>query len=147
MHIPDAAISPVTSIAAGTAMIPVWYACGRHVGRSLSTRQAPMLSVGAAFCFTIMMFNVPAPGGTTVHPVGAVLLAVVLGPWAAVIGMTVALVIQALFFADGGIFAIATNCFSMAFAMAFAGYFAYRLISAGSAADSPRRALAAGIGA
>ncbi len=128
-------------------MIPVWCACGRRAGRDLSTRQVPLLSIGAAFCFTIMMFNVPAPGGTSVHPVGGVLLAVMLGPWAATIGMTVALVIQALFFGDGGVFAGGANCFSMAFAMPFSGYLAYRLIAGRSAVQSPRRAVAAGAGA
>ena len=94
---------------------------------SLSTKQTPFLAIGAAFCFTIMMFNIPVPGGTTVHPIGATLLAILLGPWAAVIGVTVALAIQALFFADGGVLALGANSFSMAFAMPFCGYFAYRL--------------------
>src|SRR5215813_5871527 len=128
---------------AGTTMIPVWCACGRRVGRSLSTRQVPLLSIGAAFCFTIMMFNVPAPGGTSVHPVGGVLVAAVLGPWAATIGVTVALVIQALFFGDGGVFAAGANCFTMAFAMPFTGYAVYRLLAGRAPLDSPRRAMAA----
>src|SRR5438105_6429378 len=128
-------------------MIPVWAAAGRKLRASLDTRQAPTLAIGAAFCFTIMLFNLPAPGGTTVHPVGGTLLAVLLGPWAAVIGMTVALVIQALFFADGGVLAIGANCFTMAFAMPFAGYLCYRLIARRSAENSPIRPIAAGIGA
>lgn len=147
MHIPDSAISPATSLAAGTAMLPVWYAAGRHLRASLSTKQVPLLAIGAAFCFTIMMFNIPVPGGTTVHPIGGTLLAVLLGPWAAVIGVTVALVIQALFFADGGVLAAGANCFAMAFGMPFSGYFVYRLTAGNAPADSPRRALAAGIGA
>lgn len=147
MHIPDSAISPVTSMLTGTAMVPVWYMAGRRLRETLATRQVPLLAIGAAFCFTIMMFNIPAPGGTTVHPIGSVLLAVLLGPWAAVIGVTVALVIQALFFADGGVFAAGANCFAMAFAMPFCGYLVYRLLAGRAPMDSPRRALAAGIGA
>ncbi len=147
MHIPDAAISPITSLAAGAAMLPVWTSAGYRVKRSLASRQVPYLAIGAAFSFTIMMFNIPAPGGTTVHPVGGTLLAVLLGPWAAVIGMTVALLIQALIFADGGILAAGANCFTMAFAMPFTGYFVYRLLTSRMPEDSPRRALAAGIGA
>ena len=49
------------------------------------------------------MFNVPIPGGTTAHAVGATLLAIVLGPWEAVLGVSTALGIQALFFGDGGL--------------------------------------------
>src|SRR5437660_5002542 len=127
MHIPDCAISPSTSLVCGAAMLPVWSAAAHRVKKSLGARQSPFLAIGAAFCFTLMMFNVPAPGGTTVHPVGGTQLAVLLGPWAAVIGMTVALVIQALCFADGGVLAIGANCFTMAFAMPFAGYLWYRL--------------------
>jgi cobalt/nickel transport system permease protein len=94
-----------------------------------------------------MMFNIPVPGGTTVHATGGVLLAVLLGPWAAVMGMTVTLAIQALFFADGGVLAAGANCLAMAFAMPFAGYAVYRLAAGNAPADSRRRAVAAGIGA
>lgn len=147
MHIPDSAISPATSLISGAAMVPVWFLAGRRVQANLETKQVPLLAIGAAFCFTIMMFNIPVPGGTTVHPVGGGLLAILLGPWAAIIGVTVALVIQALFFGDGGVLAAGANCFTMAFAMPFCAYFVYRLLSGRSAADSPRRALAAGLGA
>ncbi len=147
MHIPDSAISPMTSIAANAVMLPIWYTASRRLRSSLMTRQVPLLSIGAAFSFTIMMFNIPAPGGTTVHPIGGVLMAVLLGPWAAIIGVTVALAIQALFFADGGVLAIGANCFAMAFAMPCCGFLVYRLIAGRSASDSPRRALAAGIAA
>src|SRR5262249_41968635 len=78
---------------------------------------------------------------------GGVLLAILLGPWSAVIGMTAVLAIQALFFADGGILALGANCFTMAFAMPFCGYFVYRLAAARSASTSLRRILAAGLGA
>lgn len=147
MHIPDSAISPATSLVAGAAMAPVWYGASRRARASLDSKQAPLLGVGAAFCFTVMMFNIPAPGGTSVHPVGGVLLAVLLGPWAAIIGVTVALLIQALFFADGGVFALGANSFTMAFAMPVCGYAVYRLLSGRAASDSPWRALAAGIAA
>jgi len=147
MHIPDSAISPATSLACGAAMLPVWTVAGRSLRANLGDRQAPLLAIGAAFCFTIMMFNVPAPGGTTVHPTGAVLLAILLGPAAAVIGMTVALVIQALFFGDGGVLALGANAFTMAFAMPLCGYAAYRAIAGRSETGSARRFTAAGAGA
>jgi cobalt/nickel transport system permease protein len=147
MHIPDSAVSPATSLVAGAAMLPVWYAAARRLREELATRRVPLLAAGAAFCFTVMMFNIPVPGGTTVHAVGGVLLAVLLGPWAAALGMTVTLAIQALLFADGGVLALGVNCLAMAFAMPFAGYAAYRVAARNAAADSRRRAVAAGIGA
>ncbi len=147
MHIPDAALSPATALVTTTAMVPVWYAAGRRLRATLATRRVPLLALGAAFCFTLMMFNVPVPGGTTVHATGGVLMAVVLGPWATVIGMTVTLVIQALLFADGGVLAVGANCLAMAFAAPFVGYAAYRLAAGRCAPDSPRRVGAAGVGA
>src|SRR5512142_1114405 len=147
MHIPDSAISPVTSLAAGAAMIPVCRVAAGRLKTTLATRQVPLLAIGSAFCFTVMMFNIPVPGGTTVHPLGGVLLAVLLGPWAAVIGVTTALAIQALFFGDGGVLALGANAFSMAFAMPFCGYAIYRLAAVRSKPDSPRLAVAAALGA
>ena len=76
-----------------------------------------------------MMFNVPLPGGTTGHATGATLIAILIGPWPAVIALSIALIVQALIFGDGGITAIGANCFNMGFAGVFAGYGIYKLIS------------------
>lgn len=145
MHIPDGYLGPVTSGAMYAAMLPVWTISSRIVKKTLKAKQVPLLAIGAAFSFVIMMFNVPIPGGTTGHAVGAVLAAILLGPWAACIAVTVALVIQALLFGDGGITAIGANCFNMAFIEVFAGYYLYKLISGSSAITSKRRVIAAGI--
>src|ERR1051326_5913040 len=114
MHIPDSVLSPVTCAAAGVAMAPVWSVAARRVRRTLGTRQMPLLALGAAFCFTIMMFNIPALGGTTAHPIAGTLLAVLLGPWAGCLGISVALLIQALLFGDGGVLAYGADCPTMA---------------------------------
>jgi len=126
-------------------MVPLWAIASRRVKKTLAAKQVPLLAIGAAFSFVIMMFNVPIPGGTTGHAVGAVLVAILLGPWAACIAVSVALVIQALLFGDGGITAIGANCFNMAFILPFAGYFVYKLISGRSPVKSFRRVVAAGI--
>lgn len=143
MHIPDGFMSPSTMGTLGLGMIPVWLAAAAKTAKSLKIKQVPLLSLGAAFAFVIMMFNIPLPNGTTLHPIGAALIAIVLGPWAATIGITIALVIQALFFGDGGVTAIGANSFNMAFAMPFVSYYTYKLISGKSALTSKRR-LAAG---
>jgi cobalt/nickel transport system permease protein len=93
-----------------------------------------------------MMFNVPIPDGTTAHAVGGVLIAVLLGPWAAVVAVSIALLIQALFFGDGGVLAYGANVVNMAFVMPMVGYGVYKLLTRNVALTSPRRALAAGIG-
>jgi cobalt/nickel transport system permease protein len=145
MHIPDGYLGPATCIAGYAVMTPIWLIASRQVKKTLSTKQVPLLAIGAAFSFVIMMFNIPIPGGTTGHAVGAVLVAILLGPWAASLAISVALVIQALLFGDGGITAIGANCFNMAFIMPVVGYTIYKIISGKSPIKSFRRVVAAGV--
>lgn len=147
MHIPDGYLGPATYGSMFAAMVPFWGAASWKLNRTLQTRQAPYLALGAAFSFVIMMFNIPVIGGTTGHATGATLIAILLGPWAAMISVSVALIIQALLFGDGGITAIGANCFNIAVAGVFAGYGAYRLIAARSDVMSRRRLVAGAIAA
>jgi cobalt/nickel transport system permease protein len=105
----------------------------------------PLLSLFAAFSFVTMLFNLPLPGGTTGHAVGVGIAAIVLGPWASLLAISLALTIQALFFGDGGITTLGANCFNMAIAGSFAAWGIYRLVSLGAAADSRRRVVAAAL--
>jgi cobalt/nickel transport system permease protein len=146
MHIPDGYLSPATCGVMYAASTPFWGAGVSRVGRLVRGRAVPQLAMFAAFSFAIMMFNVPVPGGTTAHGVGGTLVAIVLGPWAAVITTSVALIIQALFFGDGGITAIGANCFNMAIVLPFVGYLSYRLLAGRSSMFSQRRVIAAAIG-
>ena len=147
MHIPDGYLGPATCGFFYVVMVPLWAAASRIIKKTLKARQVPYLAFSASFVFVIMMFNVPIPGGSTGHAVGGTLVAVLLGPWAAMIAITVALVVQALLFGDGGITAIGANCFNMAFVLPFIGYYIYRLISAKSPRDSIVRPIAAAVGA
>lgn len=122
MHIPDNYLSPSTCAVMGTIMLPIWKHCITKVKKEISKKKLPTLGVCAAFSFLVMMFNLPAPGGTTAHAVGAVLIALILGPYAATIAVTIALLLQALFFGDGGILAFGANSFNMAFVIPFVGY-------------------------
>jgi cobalt/nickel transport system permease protein len=144
MHIPDGYLGPITCGIGYAVMAPIWVVASRRVKKTLAAKQVPLLAIGAAFSFVIMMFNVPIPGGTTGHAVGAVLVAILLGPWAACIAVSAALVIQALLFGDGGITAIGANCFNMAFVLPAAGFLVYKLISGKSPVSSFRRVAAAG---
>jgi cobalt/nickel transport system permease protein len=146
VHIPDGYLSPATCAVTGAAMVPVLGIASARVKRVVKDRHAPLLALGAAYSFLVMMFNIPIPDGTTAHAVGAVLIAILLGPWAAVICVTVALAIQALFFGDGGVLALGANAFNMAFVMPFTGYGVYLLLTRNTSLTSKRRALAAGIG-
>jgi cobalt/nickel transport system permease protein len=146
MHIPDGYLGPTTCIAGYAAMAPIWAIASNKVKKTLRAKQVPILAIGAAFSFVIMMFNIPIPGGTSGHAVGAVIVAILLGPWAACLSISVAMVLQALLFGDGGITAIGANCFNMAFVLPFVGYAVYRAISGNSPITSLRRVIAGGIG-
>jgi len=127
-------------------MTPAWMVAGRKVKRVVKSRYVPLLAMGAAYSFLVMMFNIPVPDGTTAHAVGAVLIAVLLGPWAAVIAVSVALLIQALLFGDGGVLAYGANALNMALVMPFVGYGAYKLTAGRCPLTACRRAVAAGVG-
>ena len=129
MHIPDGYLGPPTYLAGFAVCAPLWAVAARKLKANLDSRRAPLLAISAAFTFLVMMFNIPLPGGSTGHAVGGVLVAIAVGPWGAMLSVSIALVIQALLFGDGGITAIGANCFNIAFLMPFTGYYAYRILS------------------
>jgi cobalt/nickel transport system permease protein len=129
MHIPDGYLSPQTYIPLFGAFVAATAVAVRKVKKEVSVRNIPYLGMAAAFSFIIMMFNLPVPGGTTGHAVGSAVIAILFGPWAATVAVSVALIIQALVFGDGGITAIGANCFNMAVFMSFAAYFIFKLFS------------------
>ena len=136
MHIPDGYLSPQTWLPLTTIAVLFVAHATRKVKAELRSRQIPYLALGASFSFVIMMFNIPAPGGTSGHAVGSVVIAILLGPWSACVAVTLALVIQALLFGDGGITALGANCLTMAVVMPFVGWYVYRLVRGGTL--SPR---------
>lgn len=146
MHIPDGYLSPATCATFYAVMLPIWYAATRRVKKIVKSQYVPLIAVGAAFSFLVMMFNIPVPAGTTAHAVGAVMIAIVLGPWAAVIAVSIALAIQALFFGDGGVLALGANAFNMAFVMPWVGYAVYRAFTRSTPLTSSKRAIMAGVG-
>ncbi len=148
MHIPDGYLGPITCVVMFVIMLPVWWYAAKWAKERLSSRAIPMLAMLSSFSFVVMMFNWPVPDGTTAHMVGGTLIAIILGPWAAVIGVSVALMIQAFFFGDGGITAFGANAFNMAFVLPFAGYLMYRaLLKFFNSDDVRARAIAAGVAA
>ena len=126
MHIPDGYLSPQTFVPLYGVSAGFWAVGLRKLKRELAVKQVPYLSMAAAFSFLIMMFNIPIPGGTSGHAVGGGIIAILLGPWTAVIAVSVVLVIQALVFGDGGITAIGANCFNMAVVMPFVSWWVFR---------------------
>jgi cobalt/nickel transport system permease protein len=145
MHIPDGYLSPSTCAALYAGAAAGWYSALRRVKRVLFTRVIPLISVFAAFSFVVMMFNLPLPGGTTGHALGVTIAAIVLGPSGAILALSIAIAIQALFFGDGGISTLGANCFNMAIVGSLVAYAVYRLIARNAALNARRRVVAAGV--
>ncbi|HOV78894.1 MAG TPA: energy-coupling factor ABC transporter permease [Bacillota bacterium] len=125
MHIPDGFLDTGTIV--GTYVLSagaVGYGI-RKTREELNERQIPVLGVLAAFIFAAQMVNFPIIGGTSGHLLGAALAAVLLGPWASSIIISTVLIIQCLFFQDGGLTALGGNIFNMGVVGSFAAYWIY----------------------
>jgi cobalt/nickel transport system permease protein len=142
MHIPDGYLSPQTYVPFYVVAISIITVAVRKVKKELTAKLVPFLGMSAAFAFLIMMFNIPVPGGTTGHAVGAALIALLFGPWVSIVSVSVALLIQALVFGDGGITALGANCFNMAIVMSFVSYWVFKLVN-GKRENSKRMNIAA----
>ncbi|MHB0914794.1 MAG: energy-coupling factor ABC transporter permease [Thermoleophilia bacterium] len=131
IHVPEGLIPATQAVA--------WYVPAlAFVGaglRSIKQRFAidpaarPLVGLMGAFVFVISLMPVPVPGlGTVSHPCGTPLAAILLGPLAALVLGSVALLLQAVFFAHGGLTSWGANVAAMAVAGSFAGYGTYRLV-------------------
>jgi cobalt/nickel transport system permease protein len=122
MHIPDGFLAPPVWAALDVGTIPVVGYFLRRTQRTFDQSRIPLLGVLGAFVFAAQMINFPIWAGTSGHLVGATLLALTLGPSAAVVVMTAILVVQALVFQDGGLLALGANVLNMAVVGVWAGY-------------------------
>jgi cobalt/nickel transport system permease protein len=136
MHIPDGYLSPQTYVPLIGVFVSAVAVAVKKVKKDVSARNIPYLGMAAAFSFILMMFNLPIPGGTTGHAVGSAVIAILFGPWAALISVSVALIIQALIFGDGGITAIGANCFNMAVFMPFIAYYTFKLFTSSNSSKA-----------
>jgi len=128
MHIPDGYLSPQTYVPLYAVFIASAAVVVKKVKAKVDKKLVPFLGMAAAFSFLIMMFNVPIPGGTTGHAVGAAIIALLFGPWVAFVAVSVAIIIQALVFGDGGITAIGANCVNMALIIPFVAWYVFKFL-------------------
>ena len=123
MHMADALLSPAVggTMWAATAATTVY--CSTKVRQSLDDRKVPLMGVLGAFVFAAQMINFTIPGtGSSGHLGGGLLLAILLGPYAAFLAIASVLTVQALFFADGGLLALGCNIFNLGFFPCFIAY-------------------------
>lgn len=122
MHIPDGFIDLKTSATfAAVGAVGVGAAL-KGAKRQLSEKSAPLAGLTAVFVFAVQMLNFPVAAGTSGHLLGGVLAAVLVGPYAASLVITVVLIIQAFLFADGGLTALGLSVFNMAIIGVWVGY-------------------------
>lgn len=126
MHMADALVSPAVGAAFWTAAAGAIALCSIRVRKHLDDRKIPLMGVLAAFVFAAQMINFSIPAtGSSGHLGGGLLLAILLGPSAAFLAIASVLMVQALFFADGGLLALGCNIFNLG---AFPAFIAYPLI-------------------
>ena len=129
MHIPDGLVSAPINIATAVVAMGVGAAAVARARRTLGEKKVPILGVSAAFVFAAQMLNFPVAAGTSGHFLGALLVALLLGPLNGFLVMAVVLVIQSLLFADGGLTALGTNIFNMGIVGGLGGYGLFRLLT------------------
>jgi cobalamin biosynthesis protein CbiM len=128
MHIPDGFIDPQTSaIFVGISAVGVAAAL-KGARSQLDEKTAPLAGLTAVFIFAVQMLNFPVAAGTSGHLLGAVLAAVLVGPWAATLALTIVLLMQAFLFADGGLTALGLSVFNMSILAVWVGYGIFLLV-------------------
>ncbi|MFE3447806.1 energy-coupling factor ABC transporter permease [Nonomuraea sp. NPDC059194] len=129
MHVPDGFFNAATSISAGAVAAAGVAVCLRGARRELDDRTAPMAGLVAAFIFAVQMLNFPVAAGTSGHLLGGALAAILVGPYTGVLCMTVVLLVQCVFFADGGLTALGINIVIMGMVTVLVGWGLFRLIT------------------
>lgn len=147
MHVPDGFLDAPTSLATGAVAVAAVGVALRGARRELDDRTAPMAGLVAAFVFAGQMINFPVAGGTSGHLLGGALAAVLVGPFTAVLCISVVLLVQALLMADGGITALGTNITLMALVGVVVGYVVFRGVLLVLPRRLPSVAPAAAVGA
>ncbi len=147
MHVPDGFLDAQTSVLTGVVAAAGVGAALYGARKELDDRTAPMAGLVAAFVFAGQMMNFPVAGGTSGHLLGGAMAAVLIGPWTAVLCVTVVLLVQGLLMADGGVTALGTNITLMGLVGVLVGWAAFRV----ALALLPRRTssvpMAAAVGA
>ncbi len=147
MHLADALVSPGVGGAFWAVTAASTAVSSRAVARRAEAGATPLMGMAGAFVFAAQMVNFAIPGtGSSGHLGGGLLLAVLLGPDAAIVVMASVLLVQALFFADGGLLAFGCNVFNLGLLPAFVAYpFVFRPLA--GPAPGPRRLLLASVAA
>lgn len=123
MHMADALLSPAVGGIMWASTAGTIAYCAKKVQRELDDRKVPLMGVLGAFIFAAQMINFSIPAtGSSGHLGGGMILAILLGPYAAFLTIASVLTVQALFFADGGLLALGCNIFNLGIFPCFIAY-------------------------
>lgn len=122
MHVPDGFLDVPTSVATGVVAVGAVGLALRKAAPEIKESGPALPGLVAAFVFATQMVNFPVGAGTSGHLMGGALAAALVGPWTAVLVMTVVLLIQGVLFADGGLTALGTNVWVLGAVTVLAGY-------------------------
>lgn len=123
MHMADALLSPAVGVTMWAASATTVAYCSKKVRVEMDDRRIPLMGVLGAFVFATQLVNFTIPvTGSSGHLGGGLILSILLGPYAAFLTISSVLVIQAFFFADGGLLALGCNMFNLGFIPAFIAY-------------------------
>ena len=147
MHIPDGFIDLRTSAAFAAVSTVAVAGAVKGARKQLSEQSAPLAGLTAVFIFAVQMLNFPVVAGTSGHLIGAALAAVLVGPWAATLALTVVLIMQAFLFADGGLTALGLSTFNMSIISVWVGYGVFLLVKKILPKTKSSIVIASGIGA
>lgn len=127
MHVPDGFLSVPVSLLAFVVSGVILAIAVTRARVELDDRAAPLAGLTAVFIFAAQMINFPVAAGTSGHLLGGALAAILVGPWAGMLVVTIVLGVQALLFADGGLTALGINVLNMAVVTAVVGWLVFRL--------------------
>lgn len=128
MHIPDGFVDLKTAVATGVLSAGGLAGAIYGVKKYFKARVIALMGVMSALIFALQMINFTIPGGTSGHLLGGALAAIILGPHAGAIVISVVLIVQALVFMDGGIAALGSNIFNMAIIGVYGSFLIYWLL-------------------
>lgn len=128
MHIPDGFLDTKVIITTSLISGGYFFYALRQIHRKLDDRMIPVMSVLSAFIFAAQMINFPIPGGTSGHLLGGGLATFLVGPVNAFFVISIVLIIQCFFFADGGITALGANVFNMAIVGVWISFLVFRML-------------------
>lgn len=127
MHIPDGFLDAKILITTNAISLTALYAAVKKVNARFTPEKIPLMGVLASFVFAAQLLAFPVIGGTSAHITGAVLMAIILGPYTSLVIIATVLLLQSVLFQHGGILTFGANLLNLGIIGSLVGYLIYRI--------------------